>query len=107
VTRKTRTSVVLAVVATFACAVSFAQSSGEAVYTTKCQNCHGPSGLASSGIGQIMHVKPVTDPEVKKLSEEQMIAMTRNGSGKMQAWKGELTDAQIKSVVGYFRTFVK
>jgi mono/diheme cytochrome c family protein len=54
-----------------------------------------------------MHVKPLTDPEIRKMTEAEMIEMTRNGIGKMQAWKGELTDAQIKGSVAYFRTFLK
>jgi mono/diheme cytochrome c family protein len=106
-TKKTGSHGVLAVLVTFACAVSFAQSSGEAAYKAKCLICHGASGQANSGIGQIMHVKPLTDPEIRKMTEAEMIEMTRNGIGKMQAWKGELTDAQIKGSVAYFRTFLK
>jgi mono/diheme cytochrome c family protein len=85
----------------------FAQSSGEALYKAKCQSCHGPEGMASSGVSQILKVRPVNDPAVKQLSEAEMIEMVRHGSGKMQAYKDELTDAQIKSAVDYFRTFIK
>ncbi len=87
--------------------MGFAQSSGEAIYKQKCLNCHGTDGLASSGIGKIMKVKSVTDPEVKKLTEAEMIEMVRNGCGKMQPYKDELTKAQIKGSVDYFRTFIK
>jgi mono/diheme cytochrome c family protein len=102
-----RSSVVLAVVVSMACAVSFAQSTGEAIYKEKCLNCHGTTGLANSGIGARMKVKPITDPEVKKMSEAAMIEATRNGAGKMQGYKDSLTDAQIKASVAYFRTFLK
>jgi mono/diheme cytochrome c family protein len=102
-----RCSVVLAMAASCACAVAVAQSSGEAVYKKNCMNCHGPSGLANSGIGSVMKVKPVTDPGVKKLTEAEMIEITRNGVARMQSYKGELTDAQIKSSVDYMRTFIK
>jgi len=88
-------------------AVGFAQSGGEASYKAKCQMCHGATGMADSGAGKAMKVKPATDPEVKKLSEAQMIAATKNGMGKMQPFKDKLTDAQIKDSVDYFRTFVK
>lgn len=88
-------------------AVGFAQSPGEASYKAKCQMCHGATGMADSGAGKAMKVKPATDPEVKKLSEAQMIAATKNGVGKMQPFKEKLTDAQIKDSVDYFRTFVK
>jgi mono/diheme cytochrome c family protein len=63
--------------------------------------------MAETGPGKAMKVKPVTDPDVRKLSREQMVAATRNGMGKMQPYKDKLTDAQIKDAVDYFRTFVK
>ena len=87
--------------------MSFAQSSSEALYKAKCQMCHGEKGMADSAAGKSMKVKPVTDADVKKMSEAQMVEAVENGMGKMQAYKGKLTDAQIKDVVGYFRTFVK
>ena len=87
--------------------VSFAQSSAEALYKSKCQMCHGEKGMADSGAGKAMKVKPATDPEVKKMNEAQMIDAVRNGMGKMKAYKDSLSDAQIKEAVGYFRTFVK
>jgi len=55
----------------------------------------------------VMKVKPVTDAEVRKMSEPEMIEATRAGMGKMQAYKGSLTDAQIHDSVLYFRTFLK
>jgi mono/diheme cytochrome c family protein len=102
-----RTGLVLAEVVLLGCTASFAQSSGEAIYKEKCVNCHGSNGLANSGISKMMKVKPITDPEVKKLTEPGMIQLTRDGVGKMQAYKGELTETQIKDSVDYFRTFLK
>jgi cytochrome c6 len=87
--------------------VSFAQSSAEALYKSKCQMCHGEKGLADSGAGKAMKVKPITDPDVKKMSEAQMVDAVKNGMGKMQPYKDKLSDAQIKEVVTYFRSFGK
>ena len=87
--------------------VGFAQSSAEALYKAKCQMCHGEKGMADSGAGKSMKVKPATDPDVKKMNEAQMIEAVKNGMGKMQPYKDKLSDAQIKDAVGYFRTFVK
>jgi mono/diheme cytochrome c family protein len=100
-------AVALAAVVLMAGAVGFAQSSGEAIYKAKCQSCHGAEGTPNPGIAKMMGVKPVSDPSVKSLSEAQMIADTTNGKGKMPAFKGKLTDAQIKASVDYFRTFAK
>jgi len=84
-----------------------AAQSGQATFKAKCQMCHGATGLADSGAGKAMHVKPVTDPEVKKLDEAQMIAAVSNGMGKMQPFKNSLTSTQIKDAVAYFRSFIK
>jgi mono/diheme cytochrome c family protein len=85
----------------------FAQSSGAEIYKSKCQMCHGAAGLAESGVGKVMKVKPVSDPAVKRMSEEQMIETVRNGAGKMQPYKDKLTGPQIKDSVTYFRTLIK
>jgi len=102
-----RFQVALAAVVLFAGTVSFAQSAGEATYKAKCQMCHGAKGMADTGAGKAMKVKPATNPEVKALSEEKMIDAVEKGTGKMQAYKGKLTDAEIKDAVSYFRTFSK
>ncbi len=101
-----RFQVALAATIFLASAVGFAQS-GEATYKAKCMMCHGAAGIPSPGMAKAMGVKPVTDPEVKKFTEEQMINAVRDGMGKMQPYKGKLTDAQIKDSVSYFRTFLK
>jgi mono/diheme cytochrome c family protein len=105
--RKTiRFQVTLAAVVLLASAVGFAQS-GEATYKAKCQSCHGTAGVPNPGIAKAMGVKAATDPSVKSKTEAQMIATTTNGAGKMPAFKGKITDAQIKDSVDYFRTFAK
>jgi mono/diheme cytochrome c family protein len=81
--------------------------SGADTYKAKCLMCHGPAGMADSGAGKAMKVKPVTDPDVKKMSEVQMVDAVRKGMGKMQPFKDKLTDAQIKDSVTYFRTLIK
>jgi len=101
-----RTHFVLAAMFSLAGVLSVAQS-GEATYKAKCQMCHGATGMADSGAGKAMKVKPVTDPDVKKMSEAEMIKSTENGVGKMTAFKGKLSDAEIKGAVEYFRTFIK
>ena len=97
----------LTAVVLLAGAVSFAQSSGEAIYKAKCQSCHGAEGTPNPGIAKAMGVKPASDPSVKSISEAQMIADTTNGKGKMPAFKGKITDPEIKASVDYFRTFAK
>lgn len=101
-----RNHVVLALALSMAGALSFAQS-GAAVYKAKCQGCHGATGMADTPVAKVMKVMPVTDPAVKKMSEAEMIKATENGMGKMQPFKGKISDAQIKEAVAYFRSFMK
>ncbi|MGD1105398.1 MAG: cytochrome c [Terracidiphilus sp.] len=99
---------VVAMLAATAGTTAFAQSSGADTYKAKCQSCHGAEGTPNPGIAKMMGVKPVSDPSVKAESEAQMIAFTTNGKGsKMPAFKGKLTDAQIKESVDYFRSLAK
>jgi cytochrome c6 len=86
---------------------AFAEGPGADIYKTRCQICHGVSGLADSAAGKAMKVKPLSDASVKTMAESQMIEAVRNGMGKMQPYKDKLTDVQIKDAVGYFRTMMK
>jgi mono/diheme cytochrome c family protein len=105
-TKRVRSYIALAAVLSLSGIVGFAQA-GEATYKAKCAMCHGAAGMADSGAGKAMKVKPVTDPDVKKLSEAEMITATKDGTGKMTPFKDKLSDAQIKDAVDYFRAFIK
>ena len=98
-----RSKLVLTVVIALGCTMSFAQSSGEATYKSKCQSCHGASGTPNPGIAKLMGVKPVSDPAMKALTLDQVEAAVKNGKGKMKPIAG-LTDAQIKDVSTFFKT---
>ena len=83
-------------------AACFAQASGEATYKAKCQMCHGATGTPSAGMAKAMGIKASTDPDIKKLTADQMAAAVKAGKGKMKPIAG-LTDAQIKDVVAFYR----
>jgi cytochrome c5 len=100
-TKKIRSHVVLAVVVCLAGAVSFAQDGG-ATYKSKCQSCHGPAGVPSAGMARMMNIKPVTDPDIMKLTVDQMIAGIK-ASPKMKS-VSTLPDADLKAAVVYYRS---
>jgi len=102
-TKMIRSLLVLAAVVCLAGAVGFAQSAGEATYKAKCQMCHGANGTPSAGMAKSMGVKAVSDPDIKKLTADQMAAAVKNGKGKMKPISG-LTDAQIKDAVAFYRS---
>ena len=97
----------VALLATAVAVPAFAQSGGEATFKAKCAMCHGADGQATSPMAKAMKVPSAKSPDFVKLSESEMIADTTNGKNKMPAYKGKLTDAQIKEVVTYMRTLEK
>ena len=105
-TKRVRSNVALAAILAFAGGMSFAQA-GSDTYKSKCASCHGATGMADSGAGKSLKIKPVNDPDVKAMSEADMIKVTTDGKGKMPSYKGKLTDDQIKDAVGFYRSLGK
>jgi mono/diheme cytochrome c family protein len=86
---------------------AYAQAPGADTYKSKCAACHGADGLAASGMAKSMKILSFKAPTEVKASDAQLIAVTKDGKGKMPAYAGRLTDAQIKDVVEYIRTLQK
>lgn len=93
----------LAIFVALASSASFAQSTGQATYKAKCQMCHGATGAADTPTAKMLKVKPLTDPDIKKLSADEMFAAVKSGKGKMKPVAG-LTDAQMKDAVAFYRS---
>ena len=101
-TRMIRFQVVLSAVIALASSVCFAQSGGEATYKAKCQMCHGATGTPSPAMAKAMGIKPVSDPDIKKLSVAEISTVIKSGKGKMKPIAG-LSDEQIKDVATFFK----
>jgi mono/diheme cytochrome c family protein len=69
--------------------------------------CHGADGLAATPMGKNMKILSFKDPKMISASNAQFFASTKEGKGKMPAYKGKLTDQQIKDVIAYIRTLQK
>lgn len=107
-TNKYRSQFVLALVLSLAGAACLAQTSAEATYKAKCMDCHRAAGMADTKMARALKVKPITDPDVAKISAVMMLENTKNGiAGKMPGYKGKLSDKEIVDVVGLFRSFMK
>ena len=101
-------AVALAIVILFAVALpSRAQNDGASVYKTKCAICHGADGKGDTGMGKSMKLRDLGSADVQKQTDDELIAITTNGKGKMPAYKGKLTDAQIKELVTFVRSLKK
>ena len=86
---------------------AFAQAPGADTYKAKCAMCHGADGLAATPMAKSMKVLSFKDPAMVGAPDAQFIAATTDGKNKMPAYKGKLTDAQIKDLVSYVRTLQK
>jgi mono/diheme cytochrome c family protein len=78
-----------------------------AVYKAKCAMCHGPDGKGDTPTGKAMKVASLVSDEVQKKTDAQLIDSTTNGKNKMPAFKGKLTDDQIKDLIKYIRGLAK
>jgi cytochrome c6 len=86
---------------------SVAQTSGQSIYKSKCQTCHGATGAADTPTGKALKAIPFADPEVAKMSDAALMDIIENGKGPMPAFKGTLQSQQIKAVISYIHTLEK
>ena len=78
-----------------------------ATYKAKCAACHAADGSGATAAGKAMNIPDLRGDEVQKMTDDQLIDATTNGKNKMPAYKGKLTDDQIKQVVAYIRQLAK
>ncbi len=84
-----------------------AQAKGQDTFKAKCAMCHGADGSGSTPMGKSMELKDLGGPAIQSMSDADLTAAVTNGKGKMPAYKGKLTDAQISDVVSYVRSLKK
>lgn len=85
---------------------------GQKIFAEKCAVCHGANGEGAVGPGFISNAKVTTGATgdatkaVKdRLTEEEHINVVTNGRNAMPAWKGQLSEQEIRDVVAYERSF--
>jgi len=83
---------------------AFAAADGAALYKAKCASCHGADGSGQTAMGKAMKLRDLRSPEVQKQSDAELTKVTADGKGKMPAYKGKLTDAEISALVAHMRT---
>jgi mono/diheme cytochrome c family protein len=96
--------VVLAVAFVFS-ATALADGAGD--FKAKCAMCHGADGTGSTPTGTALKVRDLSSANVQAQTDAQLTDIVTNGKGKMPAYKGKLTDDQIKGLVGFIRSLAK
>jgi cytochrome c6 len=69
--------------------------------------CHGADGTGSTPAGKAMKVRDLSSTEVQAQTDAQLAAIVTDGKNKMPAYKGKLTDDQIKGLVAFIRSVAK
>ena len=97
--------VFLAVLLLVAVPVAFADSGPDAapIYKAKCAMCHGATGDGQTPTGKAMKVRDLRSADVKKMSDADLAKIITDGKGKMPAYKGKLTPAEISALVGFIK----
>jgi len=81
---------------------------GKAVYTAKCQSCHGVTGEAKESIAKMLKVAiaPLGSKEVQAKSDADLKKVIILGQGKMKPVAG-LADGQVADIIAHVRTLKK
>ena len=76
-------------------------------YKAKCAMCHGADGSGNTPAGKAMKARDFASPEVQSETDAELTDIVTNGKNKMPAYKGKLTDDQIKGLIAYVRDLAK
>lgn len=82
-------------------------ASGKNVYESSCMICHSANGTGGrvSIEGKNLNVEDLTADKIKKMSDERIITYIMNGVEEegMPAFKGRLSEGEMRDVVVYMR----
>jgi cytochrome c6 len=84
-----------------------AKDTAKPLYQNKCAMCHGADGKGDTAAGKAMKAHDFHSPEIVKMSNAELIAITTQGKGSMPGYGGKLSAPEIDSLVAYIRTLQK
>lgn len=88
-------------------AAGWSQKTPKDIFLDKCSVCHAEDGSAKTAKGRKLKVKDVRET-IKTVSVAEMVKIVTDGKGKdMDSFSKDLTAAQIKDVVDYYRGLAK
>jgi len=104
---KVITGICVLAAAVMLCAPARADEKSTALYKQKCAACHGVDGKGETATGKAMKVRSFADPEVAKMSDDELAGAIEKGKGKMPAYGKSLKPDEIKAMVAYVRSLAK
>jgi len=82
-------------------------------WMNNCVQCHGTDGSAQTSMGKALNAKDLTSAQIQSSFIDAQAAaaikdgVNQDGTTKMIAFGGRLTDDEIKALVAYVRTLKK
>ena len=89
------------------CVQAKADDKSAGLYKQKCAACHGADGKGETATGKAMKVRSFADPEVAKMSDDELAGAIEKGKAKMPAYGKSMTADEIKAMVAYIRSLAK
>ena len=88
-------------------AVFAADAGGKALFDKSCAGCHGADGKGNPAMAKVLGEKGlnIATKDTAKKSDEQLLKVIAEGSGKMPASK--LSKEEQKQALGYVRSLAK
>ncbi|WP_242337331.1 MULTISPECIES: c-type cytochrome [Anaeromyxobacter] len=97
--------IAVALVVLAAAAVARAEGVAPAeIFAKRCAACHGKDGKGNTPMAQKLGAKDLT---TLTTSEADIAKTIENGKGKMTAFKGKMTEAEIQAVAKYVKGGLK
>src|ERR1041385_3346200 len=106
-------TLILSLVIVASMAVAARAADGKANYEKDCVKCHGADGKGDTKMGKKLGAKDYTDPKVQsELKDDAAFKAIKDGfkdkEGKVLMKPAEgYSDADVKALVAYMRTFKK
>jgi mono/diheme cytochrome c family protein len=102
----------IAAAALFAATPRLAAADATDNWAKNCASCHGPDGAGHTKAGRMAQVKDMTDAKYQgTFTDDQAVKQIKEGfkdsSGKekMKAFADKFSDAEVKALVQYVRSF--
>src|SRR4051794_21099869 len=77
------------------------------LFESKCASCHAKDGTGATVMGKALKVKDFKEPDVQKMSDDDLATLIAKGKDKMPGVEKTATPQQIKALVGYTRELAK
>jgi len=104
--------IALGIVVIATAALSARADDAKTLYDNNCAKCHGADGKGDTKMGKKLNAKDYTDPKVQEaLTDDSAFKVIKEGLKEddktLMKPSADLSDADIKGLVAYMRTFKK